>query len=80
MIPIKKEYNDGRIKMFEIQFIDSLGFMPTALSILADNLFEIYIKKCRSCKKIENPDFEYCFVELSNDDKSVFKCGECKKE
>ena len=65
--------------MFKIQFIDSLRFMPTALSSFADNLSEIYTKKCRSCKKIENPDFKYCFVEL-NGDKLVYKCGECKKE
>ena len=31
-------------------------------------------------KKIENPDFEYCFVKLNNDDKLVYKCGECKNE
>ena len=54
--------------------------MPTALSSLADNLSEIYTKKCQSCKKIENPDFECCFVELNNDYKLVYKCGECKKE
>ena len=42
--------------------------MPTALSSLADNLSEIYAKKCRSCKKIENPDLKYCFVELNNDE------------
>ena len=30
-ILIKKEHKDGRIEMFEIQFIDSLRFMPTAL-------------------------------------------------
>ena len=63
--------------MFEIEFIDSFRFMPTALSNFADNLSEIYTKKCRSCKKIENPDFEYCFVELNND-KLVYKCGNVK--
>ena len=66
--------------MFETQFIDGLRFTRTALSKLTDNLSEIYTKKCRSCKKIENLDFEYCFVELNNDDKLVYKCGECKKE
>ena len=66
-------------EMFEIQLIDRLKFMPTALSSLADNLSEIYTKKCRCCKKIENPDFEYCFVEL-NGDKLVYKCSECKKK
>ena len=65
--------------MFEIQFVDSLRFMPTAISSFADNLSEIYTKKCRSSKEIENPDFEYCFVELTGD-KLVYKCGECKKE
>ena len=80
MIPIKKEHHDGRIEMFEMQFIDSLRFMPTALSKLTDNLSELYTKKCRSCKKLENPDFEYCFVELSNDDKLIYKYGECKNE
>ena len=45
--------------------------MPTALSDLADNLSEIYTKKCCSCKKLENLDFEQCFVELNNDDKLV---------
>ena len=66
--------------MFEIQFIDSLRFMPTALSKLTDNLSEIYTEKCSSCKKVENPDFEYCVVELNNDDKLAYKCGECKNE
>ena len=67
--------------MFEIQFIDSLRFMPTALSNITDNLSEIYKKECPYCKnkKIENSDFEYCFVEL-NGDKLVYKCGECGKE
>ena len=54
--------------------------MPTALPNFADNLSETYITKCRSCKKIENSDFGYCFVELNNDDKLIYKCGECKME
>ena len=66
--------------MFEIQFIDNLRFMPTALSSLADNLSEIYTKKCHSCKKIENSDFEYCFVQLNNNNKLVYKCVKFKNE
>ena len=66
--------------MFEIQFIGRLRVMLIALSNLTDNLSEIYTKKYCSCKKIENLDFEYCFVELNNDDTFVYKCGECKKE
>ena len=65
-----------------MQFIDSLKFLPSALPNLADNLSEIYKKNCPRCKnkKIENPDFEYYFVELINYDKSVYKCGECINE
>ena len=51
LIPIKKEHNDGRIEMFQIQFIDSLRFMPTALSDLADNLSEIYKKSVVAVKR-----------------------------
>ena len=66
--------------MFQIEFIDSFRFLPTAFSNLADKLFEIYTKKCHSSKKIENSDFEYCFVKLNTDDKLVYKCGECNTE
>ena len=62
--------------MLEIKLIDSLIFMPTALSKLTDNLSEIYTKKCCSSRKIENPDIEYCFVELINYNKLVYKCSE----
>ena len=67
--------------MSELQFIGSLRFMPTTLSNLTDNISEIYKKQCPHCKnkKVENPDFKYCFVE-SNNDELVYKCGECKKE
>ena len=53
--------------MFEIQFIDSVKITPTTLSNLTDNLYEIYKKECPHYKnkKIENPDFEYRFVELN---------------
>ena len=53
------------MEMFEIQFLDSLRFMPTAILNLVDNLSQIYKKECLHCEniKIENPDFEYCFVE-----------------
>ena len=53
-ILIKKEHKDGRIEMFEIQFIDSLRFMPTALSDLVDNLSQIYKKECPHCKNKKN--------------------------
>ena len=55
--------------------------MSTALSNLADNLSEIYKKTCPHCKnrKIENS--EYWFFKLNNDnDKLVYKSGECKNE
>ena len=47
-VPIKKKYNDGKIEMFETEFIDSFRFLPTLLSNLTDNLSEIYTKKVSS--------------------------------
>ena len=44
-IPFKKEHNDGKIEMFEIEFIGRFQFLPTSLSNLTDNLSEIYTKK-----------------------------------
>ena len=69
MVPIEKQHNDGRTEMFEIQFVDSLKIRPTTLSNLTDYLYEIYKKECPHYKnkKIKNPDFEYCFVELNGD-------------
>ena len=66
--------------MFEIEFIDCFRLLPTSLSNLTDNLSEIFTKKCPQCKKIENPNHEYCFVELINYDKLGYKCGECKND
>ena len=66
--------------MFEIEFIDSFRFLPASLINLSDNFSEIYTKKSSHCKKIENSDFEYCFIELINYDKLCYKCGKCKNE
>ena len=68
------------VKLKCLKQFDSFQFLPIVLSNLADNLSEIYTKKCSSCKKIENSGFEYCFVKLNNDGKLVYKCGEYKME
>ena len=80
LVPHKEDYNDGWIEMFQTEFIVSFRFLPTSLSNLNNNLFEIYTKKCPHCKKIEILDFEYYFVEIINYDKLGYKCSECKNE
>ena len=42
---MKKELDNGKTITYKLKFIDSFRFMSTALSILADNLSEIYNKK-----------------------------------
>ena len=54
LVHIEKQHNDGRIEMFEMQFIDSLKIRPTTLSNLTDSLYEIYKKECPHYKNKEN--------------------------
>ena len=59
---IKKEFDNGEKGTYKLKFIDSFRFMPTSLSSLLDNLFEIYSKKLKD----ENCKSECDFIELKN--------------
>ena len=59
---IKKEFDNGEKGTYKLKFIDSFRFMPTSLSSLLDNLFEIYSKKLKD----ENCNSECDFIELKN--------------
>ena len=50
-VPISKELDNGKTITCKLKFIDSLRFMSTLLSSLADNLSEIYKKECKGCKE-----------------------------
>ena len=51
-VPVKKQLNNGKTITYKPKFIDSFRFMSTSLSILVNNLSEIYSTKCRdkNCK------------------------------
>ena len=55
-------------------------FYPQHYQILLIIFLRFIQKSVVVVKKIENSDFEYCFVKLNNDDKLVYKCGECNTE
>ena len=44
LVPIKKEFHNGKTVTYKLKFIDSFRFMSTSLSDLADNLSGIYKK------------------------------------
>ena len=48
---LEKELENGKAVAYKIKFIDSLKFMSSSLSRLADNLGkEIHNNKCKGCK------------------------------
>ena len=73
-VPIKKKLDNSKTITWKLTFVDSFRFMSTALSSLADNVSEIYNKKCinKSCKS------ECEFIKLKNN-RLQYKCYECKK-
>ena len=73
-MPIKKKLDNSKTITWKLKFVDSFRFMSTALSSLADNVSEIYNKKCinKSCKS------ECEFIKLKNN-RLQYKWYECKK-
>ena len=72
-LPINKEIENGKTRTYKIKFIDTVGFMSSSLSVLADNLAKRLHKD-----KYENrkSDLEYIAV---NDGSLLFKRIDCKK-
>ena len=46
-VSINKQFDNGKTITYELKFIDSFRFMSTSLSILVDNLSEIYEKNSK---------------------------------
>ena len=72
-ITIKNELDNGKSFTQEIKFIDSLRYMSSSLSNLADNLSEgLYNDKSTDCKS--------CLDYVSfKDEQLIFRCFEWKK-
>ena len=57
-VPIKKEIENGKTITYEKRFIDSLKFIASSLSSLADILAEgPHNNKVKDCKSFFNKDF-----------------------
>ena len=50
-MPIKMEIIGGKIVTYKVKFSDSFRFMHSGLSGLVDNLSEINIKDCSTCRE-----------------------------
>ena len=74
-VPIKTELDNDKTITYKLEFIDSFRFMSTALSKLADNLSEIFSKKCtdKNCKS------ECDFKRLKNN-KLSYNCKKFRKK
>ena len=71
-----KKVNDEATD-YHLKVIDSNRFMKSSLDSLVDNLSEINIKKCISCKE-KNKTTQYCeFVKL-NENRLMYRCLSCK--
>ena len=53
-VSINKQFDNGKTITYELKFIDSFRFMSTSLSILVDNLSEIYEKNSKDSTKERN--------------------------
>ena len=67
--------DNGKRITCKLKLIDNFRFMSTSLSSLADNLSEIYSKKCRD----KNCESMCDFIGFKNK-KLHYKCSECKKQ
>ena len=54
LVSINKQFDNGKTITYELKFIDSFRFMSTSLSILVDNLSEIYEKNSKDPTKERN--------------------------
>ena len=48
-VPIKITNDEGKVILYRLKFIDSMGFMNSSLSSLTDNLADINTVICKSC-------------------------------
>ena len=53
-VSINKQFDNGKTITYELKFIDSFRFMSASLSILVDNLSEIYEKNSKDPTKERN--------------------------
>ena len=74
-VPIKKESNEDSTIIYRIKLTDSVRFISTSLSTLADNLSNKIIEngKCASCKSYLE------FIKTRNSGRLIFQCFDFKR-
>ena len=77
-VPISEKLDSGKIITYKLKFIDSFKFMSISLSILVNNLFEIYKKECKECKERRKVK-SVCNSIGPRNNKLNYKCKECQK-
>ena len=72
-VPLRKENKDGKLITYKLKFIDSIRFMNSSLSDLADNLSEIHNQTCKKCDK------KYKGYTRKNDT-LIYRCKKCNNK
>ena len=78
-VPISKELDNRKTILCKLKFTESFRFMSTSISILVDNLSEIYQKEFKGCKERRKIKSVCNFIGLKNN-KLRCKCEGCKKK
>ena len=78
-VPISKELDNRKTILCKLKFTESFRFMSTSISILDDNLSEIYQKEFKGCKERRKIKSVCNFIGLKNN-KLNYECEECKKK
>ena len=77
-VPISKELDNRKTILCKLKFTESFRFMSTSISILDDNLSEIYQKEFKGCKERRKIKSVCNFIGLKNN-KLNYECKELKK-
>ena len=77
-IPLKIENAEGKKVICRLKFINSYRFLLSLQEDLTDNLSEITVMTCKSCKEKYKTNNECNYIALE-DNRLKYKCTECNK-
>ena len=77
-VPLKIENNEGKKVIYRLKFIDSYQFLLSSQEYLTNNLSEINVMTCKSCKEKYKANNECKYIALE-DNRLKYKCTKCNK-
>ena len=77
-VPLKIENDEREKVIYRLKFIDSYRFLLSSQEDLTDNLSEINVMTCKSCKEKYKANNECKYIALE-DNRLKYKCTECNK-